>query len=58
MWTVVYMTKNEEEAKSIVFGLKQNSIISKIRRNDLFIEVLVPDAELNSAHKIIIESNL
>ena len=64
MWTVVYMTQNEENATKVIKVLNENNLIYKLRpvgdnnnENECF-EVLVPETEVNEAHSIIIENNL
>lgn len=58
MWTVVYMTKNEDEAINLTKKLEENGVISKIRKNDSFFEVLVPEAEMELAHSTIIATQI
>ena len=55
MWTVVYMTKKENDIDIVLNKLSIKGIISRKRKNNDFIEILVPDAELNLAHGIIID---
>lgn len=64
MWTVVYMTQNEESANTVGNILSEKKLLYKIRSvgekydKDSCFEVLVPETEINEAHNIIIENNL
>jgi hypothetical protein len=58
MWTVVYMTKNEEYISSLREKLKDNKIMVMVRKVDDFFEMLVPGAEMQEAHTVIIESEI
>lgn len=58
MWTVVYMTKNEEYISSLKQKFKDNKIMVMVKKVDDFFEVLVPQAEMQAAHTIIIESEI
>lgn len=58
MWTVVYMTKNEEYISSLREKLKDNKIMVMVRKVDDFFELLVPSAEMQEAHTVIIESEI
>ena len=58
MWTVVYMTKNEEYVSSLKEKLKDNKIMVMVRKIDDFFELLVPSAEMQEAHTVIIESEI
>ena len=65
MWTVVYMTQEEENANKVVSILEKNNLIYKIRpvgetedEENVCYEVLVPETEINEAHKIIIDNYL
>ena len=58
MWTVVYMTKNEEYVSSLKEKLKDNKIMVMVRKVDDFFELLVPSAEMQVAHTVIIESEI
>lgn len=58
MWTVVYMTKNEEYVSSLKEKLKDNKIMVMVRKVDDFFELLVPSAEMQEAHTVIIESEI
>ncbi len=62
MWTVVYMAQSKEIAKNLQELLVNEGILVKIRpinkdeekSNDYF-EILVPEAEIEEAHGVIIE---
>lgn len=58
MWTIVYMAKNHGEVELLKKGLKDNDIISIVRKHDDFYEVLVPSLEVCSAHNIIIDTEI
>ena len=58
MWTIVYMAKNQGEVALLKKGLKDNNIISIVRKNDDFYEVLVPSLEVGSAHSVIIDTEI
>lgn len=58
MWTVVYMSKNEELVSSLRKKLKDNKIMVMVRKVDDFFELLVPSAEMPDAHTVIIESEI
>lgn len=63
MWTVIYMTQNEDAAENVARTLKENNLIYKIKKvgetgNKECYEVLIPETEVNEAHNIIIENNL
>ncbi len=65
MWTVVYMAQNKEDAQSIGKVLEEKGLIIKMRsvgedngEDDLCYEILVPEAEVNEAHELIIENNM
>jgi len=58
MWTVVYMTKNEEYISSLRKKLKDKNIMIMVRKVDDFFELLVPQAELLEAQTVIIESEI
>lgn len=62
MWTVVYMAQSKEIATKLQELLTQEGILVKIRpisknheNNDNYYEVLVPEAEIEEAHTVIIE---
>ncbi len=63
MWTVVYMAQSKEIASNMQELLAKEGILVKIRpisknpdNNDNYYEVLVPEAEIEEAHSVIIES--
>ena len=58
MWTVVYMNKNEEYISSLRKKLTDNKIMVMVRKVDDFFELLVPGAEVQEAHTVIIESEI
>jgi hypothetical protein len=62
MWTVVYMAQGRETADNLVDLLTKEGILVKLRpvnknseSNDNYFEVLVPEAEVEEAHSVIIE---
>ena len=62
MWTVVYMAQSKEIATKLQELLTNEGILVKIRpisknhdNNDNYFEVLVPEAEVEEAHTVIIE---
>ena len=61
MWTVVYMTPNEEQANRLIDVLRGSSILSRVRTAGSgcgCYEVLVPQTELESAQNLIFENDL
>ena len=63
MWTVVYVTQEDKTAQKLVEILRENSILSRVRRigrnsERQGFEVLVPQPEVNSAQNIIIDNEL
>lgn len=63
MWTVVYMAQSKEIATSLEELLTKEGILVKLRpisknheNNDNYYEVLVPEAEVEEAHSVIIEN--
>ncbi|MFA6308709.1 MAG: hypothetical protein WC677_03045 [Clostridia bacterium] len=63
MWTVVYMAQNEEMVLVLKDLLANEGILVKIRpisknveNNDNYFEILVPEAEVEEAHSVIIEN--
>ena len=58
MWTVVYMAKSEEDVKLLAQKLKENNIMTRIKKVDDFFEMLVPAEETSDAHNIIIDSEI
>ncbi len=55
MWTVIYMAKNEENVNILLKKLKENSIMTRVKKVDDFFEVQVPSEEMSEAHNIIID---
>ncbi len=62
MWTVVYMAQSKEIATKLQEFLSNEGILVKLRpisknheNSDNYIEVLVPEAEVEEAHSVIIE---
>ena len=62
MWTVVYMAQSKEIATKMQELLTNEGILVKIRpisknheNNDNYFEVVVPEAEVEEAHSVIIE---
>ncbi len=62
MWTVVYMAQSSEMAQKLKEILEEGGLIVKVRLLDRSsgtqsecAEVLVPETEVEEAHKIIIE---
>jgi menaquinone-dependent protoporphyrinogen IX oxidase len=62
MWTVVYMAQSRDIATELQEMLTNEGILVKIRpisknreNNDNYYEILVPEAEIEEAHSVIIE---
>ncbi len=62
MWTVVYMAQSKDVANQLQEILSKEGILVKLRaisknveNNDNYFEVLVPEAEIEEAHSVIIE---
>ncbi len=62
MWTVVYMAQSKEIASRLQELLTVEGILVKMRpisksheNSDNYFEVLVPEAEVEEAHSVIIE---
>lgn len=62
MWTVVYMAQSKDIATKLQDLLTKEGILVKLRpvsknhdNNDNYFEVLVPEAEVEEAHSVIIE---
>jgi hypothetical protein len=62
MWTVVYLAKNKKEAEKMSGLITQEGVLVKIQpvtkganEEDSYYEVLVPEAEVEEAHNILIE---
>lgn len=58
MWTVIYMAKDEELILSLKEKLVAGKVMTMLRTRDEFFEILVPSAEVDRAHGIIIETEL
>ena len=58
MWTSVYMSKDKKDVSLLRKALKDNNIISKIRKRDDYFEILVPSQEIASAHNVIIDTEI
>jgi len=58
MWTVVYMNKNDKYISSLRNKLKDKKIMVMVRKVDDFFELLVPQAEIQEAQTVIIESEI
>lgn len=63
MWTVVYLAQSKESATRLKELLANEGILVKLRplsknpeNQDNYYEVLVPEAEIEEAHNVIIES--
>lgn len=62
MWTVVYISQNEDVAKEIKQLLEDSQILVMIRSvgeegEQKSFEILVPETEVEQAHTIIINNN-
>ena len=55
MWTVIYMAKDEENVDRLLKKLKDNNIMTRVKKVDDFFEVQVPSEEMSEAHSIIID---
>lgn len=62
MWTVIYLARNKENAVALQNALEKEGILVKIRatckdgaEGENCYEVLVPGAEVEEAHGIIID---
>ena len=58
MWTVVYMSKREDEVARLKNTLRGKSVISMVRKRGDFFELLVPSMEVSLAHKSIIDEEI
>lgn len=63
MWIVVYVSQEGDTAEKLVKILRENGILSRIRRTGHSgsrqgFEVLVPQPEVNSAQELIIDNEL
>lgn len=52
------MSKNAGEVARLKGILKESAIISMLRKQDDFFEILVPSAEVSLAHKSIIDAEM
>ncbi|MBQ9097593.1 MAG: hypothetical protein IJY55_04280 [Clostridia bacterium] len=62
MWTVVYISQNEDVAKEIKQLLEDSQILVMMRsvgeeEEQKSFEILVPETEVEQAHTIIINNN-
>ncbi len=62
MWTVVYISQNEDVAKEIKHLLENSQILVMMRsvgeeEEQKSFEILVPETEVEQAHTIIINNN-
>ena len=62
MWTVVYISQNEDVAKEIKQLLENSQILVMMRsvgedEEQKSFEILVPETEVEQAHNIIINNN-
>lgn len=62
MWTVVYMAQGKEMAAKIQQALEESGVLVKVkligkeqREDESCYEILVPAAEVEEAHNIIID---
>lgn len=62
MWTVVYLAKNKKVAEKLMDKITQEGVLVKIQpvgkganEEEGYYEVLVPEAEVEEAHSILIE---
>ena len=58
MWTVIYMAKDEENVNLLLEKLKENHIMTRVKKVDDFFEVQVPASEMSEAHNIIIDTEI
>ena len=65
MWTVVYVSQKAEEIYKIKNILKENGIISRVRKSNISdeesgmcFEIMVPSAELAVSQNLIIASKI
>ena len=52
------MAKSHGDVALLKKGLKDNNIISIVRKTDDFYELLVPSLEVGSAHSVIIDTEM
>ena len=59
MWTVVYIAQNKAMADGVRVALEERGVIVKVKRTaksgDCCYQILVPEAEVEQAHNIIID---
>ena len=62
MWTVVYLAQSKEIATNLQELLAEEGILVKLRpvskeeeKNNDYFEILVPEAEIEEAHSVIID---
>ena len=58
MWTVVYMSKDADNIAHLRDALRENAVISAMRKREEFFELLVPSREVSVAHKAIIDMEI
>ncbi|MDD6214860.1 MAG: hypothetical protein PUB42_06740 [Firmicutes bacterium] len=58
MWTVVYMTKDENNVNILEKNFGANNIISMKRKRNDYYKILVPSMEVSMAHGIIIDTEI
>ena len=52
------MSKNEDDVTGLRNSLRENGVISTVRKREDFFEILVPSREISLAHKAIIDMEL
>jgi hypothetical protein len=62
MWTVVYLAKNKKQAEKMSEAITREGVLVKIQpvskganEEESYYEILVPEAEVEEAHSILIE---
>lgn len=61
MWTVVYMARNREKASELQSALEQAGMLVRVQatgkseNSSDYLEVCVPQSDVEQAHNIIIE---
>ncbi len=65
MWMVVYMAQGKKQVQRMSDALSNEGVLTKIQpvsknmdEEEGFFEVLVPEAEVEEAHTIILEAGL
>lgn len=65
MWLVVYMAQGKRQVERISSALSNEGVLARIQpvskntdEEEGFFEVLVPEAEVEEAHAIILEAGL